>query len=94
MALLCFYLAGLPGSLLPLVFDAIARGELQVDQILIELHSRTYEDISRFFQNADDAKFRIFHKERNAWGCNGFGCIEYAFVSESYLRNITASFVC
>lgn len=47
-----------------------------------------------FFAAADRAKLRIFHKERNHWGCNGYLCVEYAFASEAFLREANAALLC
>ena len=81
---------------MPPVFDAVAKGQLQIDQILIELHRKPdpYELFADFFGAADKAGYRITHKERNHWGCGGFGCIEYVFVSEDFLRRSTAAAIC
>jgi hypothetical protein len=73
------------------IFAAIASGNLEVDQIQIELHAFDSEianekSLKVFFEAADAAKMRIFHKERNQWGCEGYMCLEYSFVSESFLR--------
>ena len=76
------------------VFDAIAKGTIQIDQILIELHRTSYETITSFFKGVDKAGMRIVHKERNGWGCRGVACVEYALVSESYLRRATAASIC
>ena len=76
------------------VFDAIAKGTIQIDQILIELHSASYETITSFFEGVDKAGMRIVHKERNGWGCKGSRCVEYALVRESYLRQATAASIC
>jgi hypothetical protein len=81
-------------SAMPPVFDAIARGDLEIDQIQIELHSESFETITAFFEMADKARMRVFHKERNGWGCRGTRCIEYAFISESFLREANAQVVC
>jgi hypothetical protein len=81
-------------SAMPPVFDAIARGDLEIDQIQIELHSESFETITAFFEMADKARMRVFHKERNGWGCRGSRCIEYAFISESFLREANAQVVC
>lgn len=44
-----------------------------------------------FFELADRAQMRIFHKERNAWGSSGGSkCVEYSFVSESFLREVNS----
>jgi hypothetical protein len=85
---------------MPPVFDAIAAGTLRIDQILIEMHNPgrdgldPYVVLADFFAAADRAGFRITHKERNHWGCNGYGCLEYVFVSEDFLRRATAAAIC
>lgn len=77
-------------------FYDIAAGVLEVDQIQVEVHglftgiSDLPLKLKEFFLAADSAKMRVFHKERNGWGCRGTGCIEYAFVSESFLRRANA----
>ena len=71
---------------LPDIFDAMHAGEMKVDQIQIELHGGTKDLIKSLFHKADAARMRIMHKERNHWGCDGYRCLEYAFVSESFLR--------
>jgi Methyltransferase domain len=87
-------------SMVPL-FDAMARNEIQVDQLLIELHivqgdkpEVFWKKVLDFFAAADRAKMRIFHKERNHWGCNGYNCLEYAFASEDFLRRANADIAC
>ena len=42
--------------------------------------------LRQFFEAAERAGFRIFHKEPNTWGCGGHRCIEYAFVSKEQAR--------
>ncbi|KAL3935350.1 MAG: hypothetical protein SGARI_003014 [Bacillariaceae sp.] len=79
---------------MPPVFDAIASGKMQIDQILIELHAMPYETLTDFFAAVDRAGFRLTHKERNGWGCGGTGCVEYVFVSPSFLRRTTAAAMC
>ena len=83
--------------MLPL-FDLIVAGKVTVNQILIELHRSgfgdSFNDMYDFFLAADRAKFRVTHKERNHWGCQGFECVEYAFTSESFLRDINESLIC
>ena len=82
------------------IFDMIAQGKLQINQILIEMHSfgmtreKYHSQIIPFFEAADKAKMRLFHKERNHWGCQGSKCLEYALVSESYLRNSNKQWLC
>jgi hypothetical protein len=79
---------GCEWTVMPPIFAAIASGSLEVDQIQIELHAAgvTEKSLKGFFEAADAAKMRIFHKERNHWGCDGYKCLEYAFASESFLR--------
>ncbi len=79
---------------MPPVFDAVADGRLEIDQILIELHREPYETLTEFFASADGAGYRITHKERNGWGCQGNACVEYVFVRESFLRRATAAAIC
>jgi len=79
---------------MPSVFKAIARGKMQIDQVLIELHAMPDDILMDFFVAMDKAGFRITHKERNGWGCSGYGCVEYAFVSPSFLRRSTAAAIC
>mmetsp|Transcript_13223 Transcript_13223/g.18421 ORF Transcript_13223/g.18421 Transcript_13223/m.18421 type:complete len:109 (+) Transcript_13223:289-615(+) len=85
-------------EVMPLLFEAIASHEVQVNQIQIEMHAYqkwvTFDHLLNFFQKADEAKMRIFHKERNHWGCEGWKCLEYAFVSEQFLRQANAAIVC
>jgi hypothetical protein len=80
---------------MPPVFQAMAKGRLQIDQLLIEMHAYvSYDEMTDFFALADKAGFRITHKERNGWGCGGSGCVEYALVSSSFLRQATAAAIC
>jgi hypothetical protein len=92
----CEYTAMIP------LLNAIAAGDIQVDQILIELHmfdpgepsDTTWQKLVDLFHFADRAKLRIFHKERNHWGCNGMGCVEYSLISEDFLRRANGHVVC
>jgi hypothetical protein len=82
---------------MPAVFESIANGTLQIDQILIELHqfqNTQYENVNMFFAAADKAGYRIIHKERNHWGCDGYRCLEYALVSEDFLHRSTSAAIC
>mmetsp|Transcript_33330 Transcript_33330/g.73509 ORF Transcript_33330/g.73509 Transcript_33330/m.73509 type:complete len:342 (-) Transcript_33330:523-1548(-) len=79
---------------LPAVFDAIARGELLIDQIQIELHRGTFEGAKSLFEKADSAGMRVLHKERNQWGCDGWRCLEYVFVGETFLNEVHAWQLC
>ena len=84
---------------MPPLFDLIGAGKIKVNQILIELHrdagfGDSFNNVYDFFLAADRAKFRVTHKERNHWGCGGASCVEYAFTSESYLRDINQEIIC
>jgi Methyltransferase domain len=59
------------------VFQPMRNGELSVGQLLVELHiwaagEHPLQSIKPLFEGADDAGLRIFHKERNHWGCEGY----------------------
>lgn len=80
-------------------FEAISRGEIQVDQVQIEIHGGnnpvgTFPLLKQMMEAADAAGMRVFHKEPNSWGCNGYACVEYAFVSKEFLRTANAHYVC
>ena len=79
---------------MPPLFEAMAAGRIKVNQILIELHGKDFEDIREFFDGVDKANMRIFHKERNGWGCSGYKCVEYAIISKEFLREANAAIVC
>jgi hypothetical protein len=83
---------GCEWEVMPVAFDAIRNGTLDVDQVQIELHHTSV--IDPLFAAADRANFRIFHKERNQWGCDGYYCLEYAFVSASFLRRVNSEVAC
>jgi len=88
---------GCEWTVLPVFFDLVASGKFQVNQVLVELHNFfniPQQTINNFFSAADKARLRIFHKERNHWGCQGFKCLEYALVSESFLRESNMATVC
>mmetsp|Transcript_39101 Transcript_39101/g.94530 ORF Transcript_39101/g.94530 Transcript_39101/m.94530 type:complete len:336 (+) Transcript_39101:50-1057(+) len=79
---------------MPAFFDLIASKQIRVNQIQIELHIALYEKVLRLFMAADKAGMRVFHKERNGWGCAGHRCLEYSFVSESFLRQVNGAMLC
>ena len=35
----------------------------------MELHGVEFNNIKALLLDADDARIRVFHKERNHWGC-------------------------
>lgn len=85
---------GCEWSAMRVVFDAIRGNRLSVGQLLIELHltrpdgpgSKYVEvqpfDVLDWAADADAAGLRLFSKERNAWGCEGWYCVEFSFVDE------------
>ena len=81
---------------MPPLFDLIASGKIEVNQVLIELHkgSANSTQLYDFFLAADRANFRITHKERNHWGCAGERCVEYALTSENFLREANGAILC
>lgn len=78
---------------IPPLFDLISSGKASVNQVLIELHSKSPQILYVFFFAADRAKLRLPHKERNQWGCNGSRCVDYAFVSEAFLRKANGAII-
>jgi hypothetical protein len=84
-------------TMVPL-FELISSAKVKVDQILIELHLhlelRSNTQLKDFFWGADKAKMRVFHKERNGWGCQGIKCVEYALASETFLREANRDSIC
>lgn len=80
-------------------FEAIANGTVGINQIQVEVHAagdhaHWKEDLIAFFNAADGANMRVFHKERNHWGCQGKECVEYAFVSNDFLRKANGYYIC
>eukprot|EP00980_Cylindrotheca_fusiformis_P010677 scaffold2384_cov80-Cylindrotheca_fusiformis.AAC.1 len=79
---------------MPILFNAIAAGRIKVNQIQVEVHDKRYPLVVKFFEAADKAEMRVFHKERNHLGCQGYGCLEYALISEEFLREANKASVC
>ena len=74
-----------------------ADGELSVDQLVVEFHAGlalksgklreyTVRDLYDAFANASRCDLMLHHKERNGWGCDGFACIEFSWVSATHAR--------
>lgn len=78
---------------MPPLFDLMSSGNSKVNQVLIELHDHhtSPEILYNFFLAADRAKLRITHKERNRAVVR---CVEYSFVSESFLREVNGAIIC
>lgn len=85
-------------AVMPPLFESISRGNLKVNQVQIEIHRDELKEnttlLEGLFAAADRANLRIFHKERNQWGCMGYRCVEYAFVNERFLREVNGDYVC
>jgi hypothetical protein len=67
------------------IFDSCVDGNpesVPFSMFLIELHLNYFNILSDFFKGADQCGMRIYHKEPNHWGCDGYRCVEYAFTSE------------
>ena len=88
------------------VFQLCADGKLKIEQLAIEIHSHKniinpptqpvtpgddYNKAVSFFKGADKCGLVIFHKERNHWGCDGYGCIEYSLISKQAARRVFES---
>jgi hypothetical protein len=70
-------------QILPPIFEMIGSGQLDIGQILVEIHGTDHAEIVKLFQHATNAKnIFIFHKERNHEGCDGYRCIEFGFISK------------
>jgi Methyltransferase domain len=59
------------------VFEPMSTGEFSVGQLQVEIHiwkagEHPLQALKPFFEGADDAGLRIFHKERNHWACDGY----------------------
>ena len=74
-----------------------ADGELTIDQLLVEVHAGlaiksgnrleyTVRDLHAAFADADRCDLLLHHKERNGWGCDGYACVEFSWVSKTHAR--------
>ena len=79
------------------VYQMCADGELTVDAMTVEFHvglAITSGDRERYklwqlrdaFADAYKCGLMLHHKERNAWGCDGFVCVEFSWVSARHAR--------
>jgi hypothetical protein len=74
-------------------FTGLAVGEcvaadVRVGQLQIELHAPSNLKakeitVKRLFHSLYSCGMLLFSKERNHWGCHGFYCVEFSFVSPS-----------
>ena len=77
------------------VWRDIIAGKYKISQIQIEVHKNEHEaDVPLFFADAAKAGFELFHKERNHWGCLGWTCVEFSFISKDAKRDIYAHDIC
>ena len=82
-------------------YSMCERGELSVDQLLVELHvggaikscrddhhryEYTLRQLSEIFSKASSCNLMLHHRERNSWGCAGFWCSEFSWVSVRHAR--------
>ena len=74
-----------------------ADGELTVDQLTVEFHvglaiksgdarNYTLRHLRDAFADASACNLMLHHKERNAWGCDGYACVEFSWVSVTHAR--------
>lgn len=68
-------------KVIPRVIDMVKKRSLRIEQIQVEIHGTNAAKIQTFFQTMRSAGYAVFHKERNHWGCNGYTCVEYAFIN-------------
>ena len=79
----------------PSIWQSLSKGEFRMGQVQVEVHG--YEPNSNraaFFDGAEQANFMIFHKERNHWGCQGYSCLEYAFIENTTAWDIFQNAFC
>lgn len=72
---------------LPELMELIKFGDVNVEQIQAEIHGTNAKKIQVLFQTLRKAGYATFHKERNHWGCKGYGCVEYAFINMKEAKN-------
>lgn len=75
-------------GVMPQVLDLVKSGLIRIDQVQIEIHFTDAGKIQSLFQSFRGAGFAVFHKERNHWGCNGYGCVEYSFISLERAKHV------
>ena len=68
-------------GVMPQVLDLVQSGLIRIDQVQIEIHGTDAAKVQSLFQSFRAAGYAVFHKERNHWGCDGYSCVEYSFIS-------------
>lgn len=58
----------------------------RIAQMMLEMHGTDFNPILSAFTAFDSCGMRIFHKERNHWGCDGYICVEFSMVDEIEAR--------
>ena len=69
--------------------------DIKIDQVLVEVHvvskkglRLTHAQAQSFFSSMDRRGMMVYHKERNHWGCDGYRCMEYAFISTEWAAEV------
>jgi len=67
--------------------------DIKINQLQVEIHERNAADrttravacsrVDKLFKQLDDCNLMMFSKERNHWGCAGYKCVEFSFISPS-----------
>lgn len=70
------------------LWTRLVDGRVSIGQIQIELHMNDFATINRFFEEANNAGYMLFHKERNHWGCSGYLCVEFSLVHKAEAKRI------
>eukprot|EP00475_Leptophrys_vorax_P018739 TRINITY_DN25615_c0_g1_i2.p1 TRINITY_DN25615_c0_g1~~TRINITY_DN25615_c0_g1_i2.p1 ORF type:complete len:162 (-),score=28.74 TRINITY_DN25615_c0_g1_i2:30-515(-) len=70
----------------PQVVEAIKQGRLEIGILSVEVHSNLEEFkggllTHQFFEWMDSIDMRLYSKDPNVVGCNGFKCSEFSWIS-------------
>ena len=83
------------------LYRMCAEGSLTIDALTVEMHvgpmiisgdrkRYTLRDMRDAFEGASSCDLMLHHKERNDWGCDGFRCAEFSWVSVKHARRVHA----
>jgi len=75
-------------QVLPDLMEYIKARDVEIDQIQVEMHGVDAAPVQQVFQSLRGANFALFHKERNHWGCKGYLCVEFSFVSKQKAKEV------
>lgn len=64
------------------IWEDLKDGLYSVGQVQVEVHGKDAGRNAALFDAAEAAGFRVFHKEPNHWGCNGYGCMEFSLIGK------------